>query len=78
MKIRKVNLNEEFAGSEMLRMKDAASFLGCSVSTIYRAIEKNGLPAHRFFAHWVFFEEELYSWARGLKGINLSTKGKVA
>jgi excisionase family DNA binding protein len=60
-------------GSEMMRIKAAATWLGCSVSTVYRAMAKEHLPAHRFGSHWVFFRAELSAWMGSLKGINLPT-----
>jgi len=57
--------------SDLMRMKGAAEFLGCSVATIYRAMAKKGLPARRLGACWVFSRTELAAWIKALPGINL-------
>ena len=59
--------------TDLMRMKIAAAFLGCSTATIYRAMAKKGLPARRLGGVWVFSRAELSAWVKTLPGINLPT-----
>ena len=56
--------------SDLMRMKSAATYLGCSVPTIYRAMSKHRLPARRMGGHWVFSKTELDAWVQSLPGVN--------
>lgn len=56
---------------DLMRLKNAAAFLGFSVSSVYRAMAKKGLPARRLGGCWVFSRAELAAWVKTLPGINL-------
>ena len=72
MNLSKITLNTGSAPpSDLMRMKSIATFLGCSVPTVYRAMAHKGLPARRLGGVWVFSKDEVESWVKSLPGINL-------
>jgi len=49
---------------EVLTVKEAADYLRCSTSTIYRLSERGVLPSFRVGAEWRFRRDELDAWTR--------------
>ena len=57
--------------TDLMRIKSAAAYLGCSVSTLYRRMAKDGLPAHRLGGYWGLYRSEMDAWVKSQPGINL-------
>jgi excisionase family DNA binding protein len=54
-----------------LSVDEMCEYLGMSRDTIYKWIEKKGLPAYRLGRQWKFKAEEIDEWVR--KGSNHKT-----
>lgn len=53
--------------SRWLSVEDIARYLGIVEDTVYRWIERRGLPAHRVGKLWKFKAEEVDAWIRSGK-----------
>jgi excisionase family DNA binding protein len=47
-----------------LSINEISLYLGVSSDTIYKWIEKKGLPAHKIGRLWKFKKEEVDEWVR--------------
>jgi excisionase family DNA binding protein len=47
-----------------LSVEDICTYLGVSKDTIYKWIDKKGMPAHRVGRLWKFRKEEVDQWVR--------------
>ena len=53
-----------------LSVDEAAMYLGVKRDSIYRWIEKRGLPAYRIGRLWKFTAEDLDAWVKAGKAAN--------
>ncbi len=60
---------EEQVMSEMddrwLSVDEISQYLGVSSDTVYRWIDKQGMPAHRMGRLWKFKKDEVDEWVKG-------------
>ena len=67
-----------------MTVKEAASFLGLSTTTIYAQARGGVIPSHRFGKSWRFFATELQSasifdpWARSTRSIAAQNRRRKA
>ena len=47
-----------------LSVEEIARYLGVSSDTVYRRIEKHGMPAHRIGRLWKFKKDEVDDWVK--------------
>lgn len=47
-----------------LSVDEISHYLGVSSDTVYRWIDKQGIPAHRMGRLWKFKKEEVDSWVK--------------
>ena len=47
-----------------LSVEEIAHYLGVSNDTVYRWIDKQGMPGHRVGRRWMFKQDEVDSWVR--------------
>lgn len=47
-----------------LSISDISQYLGVSNDTVYKWIERKGLPAHKIGRLWKFKKEEVDEWVR--------------
>jgi len=71
MNLESIEFDSGHPEKDLMRMRETAEWLCCSVSTIYRAMAKKKLPARRFGEHWVFSRKALREWIQTLPGVNL-------
>lgn len=60
--------------SRWLSVEDIARYLGIVEDTVYRWIERRGLPAHRVGKLWKFKAEEVDAWIRSGKSDEIPRK----
>ena len=48
-----------------LSVEDICTYLGVSRDTVYKWIDKMGMPAHRAGRLWKFKKDEVDNWVRG-------------
>lgn len=51
-------------GERWLSVEEIAEHIGVTKDSVYRWIEKRGLPAHRVGKLWKFRREEVDEWVR--------------
>ena len=51
-------------GERWLSVEEIAKHIGVTKDSVYRWIEKRGLPAHRVGKLWKFRREEVDEWVR--------------
>jgi excisionase family DNA binding protein len=49
-------------GSEIMTLKEAAEYLKCHEATVYRLIQKGGLPGFRVGSDWRFRGQDINKW----------------
>ena len=60
-----------------LSVEEIADHLGVTKDSIYRWIERRGLPAHRVGKLWKFMRSEVDAWVRSGKAVENSGDGKL-
>ena len=53
----------EFIGNAF-GVKELAQYMGISVVTIYRLVERGGIPARKVGGQWRFLKDEIDRWLR--------------
>jgi len=56
-----------------LSIKEICAHLGVSNDTVYKWIDKHGMPAHRLGRLWKFKREDVDSWVKGWRGSSADT-----
>jgi len=59
-----------------LSVDEICQHLGISKDTVYRWIEKRGMPAHRVGRLWKFKKEDVDEWVRNGQASNFGNKVK--
>ena len=59
-----------------LSIKEICQHLGVSYDTVYKWIDKNGMPAHRMGHLWKFKKDEVDKWVKSGGAINARTSNK--
>ena len=59
-------VNKQIAEVEdrWLSVDEIGKYLGVSSDTVYRWIDKQGMPAHRLGRRWKFKKDELDAWVK--------------
>ncbi|MGB3975884.1 MAG: helix-turn-helix domain-containing protein [bacterium] len=60
-----------------LSVEEISKYLGVSLDTIYRWIEKRGIPAHKVGRLWKFKISEVDEWVRSGKSNNQRITGDM-
>ncbi len=54
----------------LLTTQEVADLLRLNVETIYRLVQREGLPAAKIGGQWRFWAAEVRGWVRGKRGDN--------
>ncbi len=62
----------------LLTAREVADLLRLNVETIYRLVQRDGLPAAKIGGQWRFGAVEVRGWVRGKRGENAHAISKQA
>ncbi len=61
-----------------LSVEEISKYLGVSSDTVYRWIDKYGMPAHRMGRLWKFKKEEVDDWVKSGGAANANFQNSAA
>ena len=66
---------EESTDERWFSIKDISKYLGVSSDTVYKWIDKNGMPCHRMGKLWKFQKSEVDAWVKAGGASERTKKG---